>query len=238
MELHLFSGFLIGLAGSMHCAGMCGPIALALPSSEHTTRSHYLFGRLAYQFGRIMTYAVLGAIVGLGTGAVALAGYERIISIVAGSMMVIAATMQLLWHRSIVPNGPILRLTAPVRSTLGQLLKRRSIGAMFGLGAVNGLLPCGLVLAAIFGSAATTSPVDGAIFMSFFGLGTLPVMSVLSMGGGWLTSKLKGRYRLAMPLIALMLGSVIVLRGMGLGIPLISPKPPVEEHHAECCSHN
>lgn len=238
MELHLLSGFLIGLAGSMHCAGMCGPIALALPSGENSTRSQYLFGRLAYQFGRIMMYALLGAVVGLGTGAVALAGYERIISVTAGSLMIIAAMMQLLWHRSIVSSGPILRLTAPVRSTLGTLLKRRSVSAMFGLGAVNGLLPCGLVLAAIFGSAATTSPLDGAIFMSSFGLGTLPVMSVLSMGGGWLTSKLKGKYRLAMPLLALMLGGVIVLRGMGLGIPLISPTPPVEEHKAECCSHN
>lgn len=237
MDLHLLSGLLIGLAGSLHCAGMCGPIALALPSTPEASRAHYVLGRLAYQTGRITTYAVLGALAGLGTGAVALAGYERTISIVAGSLMIFAAAMQLVWHRSIISSGPILRMTAPVRRTLGHLLQQRSTTALFGLGAVNGLLPCGLVLAAIFGSASTTSPVDGAIFMASFGLGTLPVMSVLSMGGGWLTSRLRGKYRLAMPIVALLLGGVIVVRGMGLGIPYLSPEPPVAEHHAECCGH-
>ncbi|RPI67839.1 MAG: sulfite exporter TauE/SafE family protein [Ignavibacteriae bacterium] len=236
MELQLLSGFLIGIAGSFHCAGMCGPIAMALPVAQHASRTSFTTGRLMYQAGRITTYATLGALAGLGAGAIALAGYERTISIVAGSLMILAAVMQLLWHRSLIPSAPLVKLTAPVRSSMQRLLQRNSTIALFGIGLVNGLLPCGLVLAAIFGSAATTSAIDGAVFMASFGLGTLPMMTMLSLGGAWIMSRLRGRYRLVMPILALMLGGLVIVRGMGLGIPYVSPAPPVAEHAADCCS--
>jgi len=231
----LLAGFMIGLAGTMHCAGMCGPIAMALPTGS-SRGAHYVTGRLLYQIGRIGTYMILGTLAALGASAITISGYEGVVSITAGVLMIVSAVLQLLWHKSLLPAGPLLRLTAPVRSAMQRLLHQRSLLALLGIGAVNGLLPCGLVLSAIFGSAATTDPAQGAMFMAAFGLGTLPVMTAISLGGGWITNHLKGTARLAMPVLALLLGTVFVVRGMHLGIPLLSPKPPVAEHQAACCT--
>ena len=228
------AGLMIGIAGSMHCAGMCGPIAVALPTSEGS-RGRYVTGRLLYQFGRILTYMTLGMLAGFGASAIALSGYESVVSITAGVLMIVTAVMQILWHRSLIPTGPVMRVTAPVRTSMRRLLTRNSLAAMAGIGLVNGLLPCGLVLSAVFGSAATADPVGGAVFMAAFGIGTLPIMTVLSLGGGWITKRMTGATKLAMPIIALLLGTVFVIRGMHLGIPYLSPKPPVTASHAECC---
>jgi len=158
------------------------------------------------------------------------------VSITAGVLMIVTAVMQILWHRSLLPTGPVMQLTAPIRRSMKRLLNRNSLLALAGIGLVNGLLPCGLVLSAVFGSAATADPIGGALFMAAFGFGTLPVMTTLSLGGGVITKRLSGTTRLAMPIIALLLGAVFVVRGMHLGIPLLSPKPPATESHAECCS--
>lgn len=230
------AGLLIGLAGSLHCAGMCGPIAMALPRNPTDSKATYVTGRFLYQFGRIFTYMVIGALAGLGASAITFAGYESVVSITAGVLMMLAATMQLLWHKSLLPTGPIMRLTAPMRKSMQQLMKTKSTLALGGIGIVNGLLPCGLVLAAIFGSASTGSPVEGAVFMAGFGLGTLPVMSAIALGGGVLLKKLTPSFRLLMPSIALLLGMVFVVRGMHLGIPYVSPKPPISHTQAACCS--
>ena len=228
------AGLMLGLAGGLHCAGMCGPIAMALPKMEGNT-TRFVTGRILYQLGRVGTYVILGLLAGFGASAMSLSGYEQTISIVAGSLMILTAVLQIFWHRSLLPSAPVARLTQPVRTSMQKLLKKNNIAAMTGLGAVNGLLPCGLVLSAVFGSVSTTSDVDGAIFMALFGLGTLPVMSAISLGGGWISGFLKGKSRLAMPIIALLLGTVFIVRGMGLGVPYLSPKPPVAEHQCESC---
>jgi sulfite exporter TauE/SafE len=231
----LLAGMMIGLAGSLHCAGMCGPIAVALP---HTAggKGSYVAGRMLYQFGRITTYSVIGALAGLGAGAVSISGYEGVVSITAGILMIVTAVMQILWHKSLIPSGPMMKLTAPVRVGLHTLLQKHSLVALGGIGLINGLLPCGLVLSAVFGSASTADPASGAMFMAAFGVGTLPVMTTLSLGGGALTQRLSSTTKIAMPILALALGAVFVVRGMHLGIPLLSPKPPASEVTASCCT--
>ena len=177
----LLAGTLIGLAGSLHCAGMCGPIALALPHAA-SSRGTYVAGRMLYQLGRISTYSVIGALAGFGAGAVSISGYEGAVSITAGILMIVTAVMQILWHRSLIPTGPMMKLTMPVRRGLQSLLQQHSLVALGGIGVINGLLPCGLVLSAVFGSAATADPASGAMFMVAFGVGTLPVMTAISLG--------------------------------------------------------
>jgi sulfite exporter TauE/SafE len=102
---------------------------------------------------------------------------------------------------------------------------------------LNGLLPCGLVISALVGAAGTTSAIGGALFMAVFGIGTLPVIASFAFGGGWLRQRLPSRFRLALPVLALFLGAAIVVRGMGLGVPYLSPKPPAIIEEAGCCSH-
>jgi uncharacterized protein len=227
------AGILIGLAGALHCIGMCGPIALALPRTQERA-SHFVLGRLLYQFGRITIYTLMGLLVGLGASTLALSGYERLVSISAGTLMIVAAIMQLLWHRSLLPSGWLVTITTPVRTSMRSMLQKRTLTSMPLLGALNGLLPCGLVMAALFGSASTLSAIDGALFMFFFGLGTLPVMMVLALSIGSISTILTGRWKMAMPFIALALGALFILRGMELGIPYVSPGPAAHVHHGDC----
>lgn len=236
--MEIVAGILIGLAGSLHCVGMCGPIAVALPGGA-ASGWRYVAGRSGYLVGRIITYSAIGAVVGAGAGAVTIAGSESVVSIVAGSLMVATGVLQLVWHRSVLPQGPLLRLTTPVRTALQRLLQHHRVAALTGIGMLNGLLPCGLVLSAALGAAAVGDPVStpwsGAAFMAAFGLGTLPSMGLLSFGGGWLLQRLPS-YRIAMPVVAFLLGALLVVRGMNLGIPMVSPPAPEQEHTAECCS--
>jgi uncharacterized protein len=225
------AAILLGLAGGFHCLGMCGPIALALPV-QRTTKQNV--ARVLYQFGRIFTYAVLGAVVGLGATTVSIVATESVVSITAGSLMIVAALAQLSFHRSIIPSAPLLRITSPVRAKLQYLLQKNTFAAMTGIGMLNGLLPCGLVIAALFGAASTGDVIQGSVFMSFFGLGTLPVMTAVMFGVGVISQRLRAVLKTAIPVVAIAVGALLVVRGMGLGIPYVSPRHVVVEQ-VVCC---
>ncbi|MBU3742845.1 MAG: sulfite exporter TauE/SafE family protein [Candidatus Kapabacteria bacterium] len=235
MHMDVAAALALGLAGSLHCAGMCGPIAASLPA---TSASHmrYLAGRAAYNVGRVMTYAALGSIVGLGGSAISLAGYGRVLSIVSGVMMIGLAVAQLVFHRSVPVPAMVLRLTMPLRQKLGHLLQRHGILALFGIGLLNGMLPCGLVTAALAGAAGAGSVLSAATFMAVFGLGTTPMMAALAVGIPLATDRWRSRLRVAAPVIALVMGTIITIRGMGLGIPMLSPAVPKVATTSACCS--
>lgn len=233
--MDLLAAFMLGIAGSLHCIGMCGPIALALPRGEGGVVS-LVGGRVLYQAGRISVYMLLGMLAGLGGSIVAIAGYERYVSVIAGSLMIMAVVVQLLWHTSILPVERLTKWTGPLRSRIMPMLRRNSPVAMIGLGALNGLLPCGLVTVALMGSIGAATPVDGAMFMAVFGLGTAPVMLALAVGMRLLPQWVRLKHRLVVPTVALVLGLVFVLRGSALGIPYLSPEAPSHAKTASCCS--
>lgn len=191
--------------------------------------------RTAYNVGRVVTYAGLGALIGLGGNVVSLAGYGRALSVTSGIAMVVLALAQLVWHWNLPIPGVMLRLTNPARAQLGRLLQHHSTGALFGIGMLNGLLPCGMVTAALVGAAGTGSIGSSALFMAAFGLGTAPVMTAVAVATPLMTGRWKASFRVAAPVVALIMGTLIVVRGMGLGIPLLSPKP-VTSTAASCCS--
>jgi len=226
------AAIVLGLAGGLHCLGMCGPIAMALPAQRSVKM---YFGRVFYQFGRILTYTILGALAGAGASTVSLVATQQIVSVVAGSLMIVAAVLQLALHRSIIPSVPLMRLTAPVRTRLQHLIHHNTVAAFAGIGMLNGLLPCGLVIAALLGAASVGTTQGGASFMAFFGVGTLPVMTAVWFGSGYLTSRMRGTLRKVVPVVGVMLGVLLVIRGMGLGIPLVSPQ---HRHYSDnsCCT--
>lgn len=226
----ILGGFMIGLLGSLHCLGMCGPIAFALP--VRTTNSTLkAFKYLSYNLGRVFTYSLLGLIIGtLGKG-FALAGLQQTLSIVTG-ILVIASVL--------IINNPIKKffLTQVMHSVKEKLktafrfyLKSNSSFALFVLGVLNGLLPCGLVYTAIVGALATGSAVSGAMFMAAFGLGTAPLMMAVSFTGNFAGIKLKKFFRKTTPILACILGLILILRGMNLNIPFISPSISKGEVH-------
>lgn len=233
--MEMLAGFVVGLAGSMHCAGMCGPLVAALPSPEHRTASFFI-GRLLYNAGRIATYSVLGAIVGLGGSVLSMAVHGQTVSLISGILMIILAMAQLLLHWSVPVPDVVHRLLQPLRARLAGMMRQHGLAAMTGIGMLNGLLPCGMVTAALVGAAGMGSMLYAAGFMTAFGLGTLPIMLALAIGLPFVAGTWRARLGTAAPVMALLMGILIMVRGMGLGIPLLSPPTPKQVSTASCCS--
>lgn len=228
-------GLILGIAGSMHCAGMCGPLVMALPAATGSV-GRRVANRISYHLARVAVYAAMGAVVGLGAGAFELSGYGRVLSVIAGISMIVTAVAQLFWHKSLVPTTWVQRHTASLRAAAHRAARMHPQLAMVLLGVVNGLLPCGLVTSALVGSAVGGGILHGIVFMTAFGIGTSPVLLAIAVGASELRQRLGSRLGIIIPLLAFIMGTLIVLRGMELGIPYLSP-PPIEAHqHAACCS--
>jgi uncharacterized protein len=233
----LLGGFLLGLAGSLHCAGMCGPIAIALPGGRvQKFASGQTVQKLLYQLGRVTTYSILGVLVGLTGSAIRLAGYSRTLSVASGVLMIVAAIAQFSFRRDWSILSPFRGSVTWLQQRLKTLLATRGALAHFGIGLANGLLPCGLVTTALFGALASGSIYSGAAYMALFGLGTVPLMSAIALGFAALPCNWRKRLPLIAPIAGLALGALVLVRGMGLGIPYVSPAPPTALHH-DCCSH-
>lgn len=220
-------GFILGFTGSYHCIGMCGPIVLAV---SNFSSQKAIWSRIAYNFGRIMTYAFLGAILGFIGKKIALAGWQQGLSIGAGSIMIISAITPILFRQSSFSNfttTPLLsRFVQPLRKAISALFAERSVGANFAVGIINGFLPCGFVYLALAGSVAQDSPTSGALFMASFGLGTAPVLLTVAFTSEFITPKVRASLRKFVPIVAVTFGLLFILRGLSLGIPYISPILP------------
>ena len=214
----LLTAIVLGLVGSLHCAGMCGPLALALPMTGNS-RATFVLGRVAYNLGRIVTYCLLGAAFGLVGQTLAFAGFQRWVSIAAGSAILVGLFVS---SRSTV-SLPVARGVAWIKSGLGALLRRRSVASVFSLGALNGLLPCGLVYAACAGAVATGGLLSGVEYMAAFGFGTVPMMLGIGFVGQKLQFTLRFKLQRLIPACLTLVAVLLILRGLSLGIPYLSP---------------
>ncbi len=228
--MQLWTALLLGFVGSAHCAGMCGPLALALPRGSGG-QSNFFAGRALYNFGRIVTYALLGAIFGLLGQGVALAGVQRWVSLGLGA----AILLGLFLSPRIANRIPIARGVNWLKASLGKLLQRRALPALFGIGLLNGLLPCGLVYVAVAAATATGHILSGLQYMVAFGLGTVPLMLVISLVGTKLQFALRFRVQRLIPVSLAIVGLLLMLRGMALGIPYVSPKLPAQPSATVTC---
>ena len=218
----LFSALMLGLIGSFHCAGMCGPIALAIPLNNQSWFSK-INGSLIYNIGRAITYAIMGAIFGLLGKGLVLAGFQKWVSIIMGIIMVTSVLFPSLYKNRFDLDKSAFSFVGKLKIKLGRLLRTKSYGSLLLIGLLNGLLPCGLVYMAIAGAIATTNSLSGALFMFVFGLGTLPMLFAISILGNTLSVKLRTKMTKVIPVVVFFIGVLFILRGMGLGIPFISP---------------
>lgn len=232
-----FSGLLLGLMGSVHCLGMCGPIALALPVGRFSTTGK-ITAALAHQLGRIFTYGLLGLIFGVVGKGFAMAGFQQWVSIVMGSLMVALALWPALHGKTYSAFAPLTRLSASLKKPMGHFIRQKSAPGFLVLGLLNGLLPCGLVYVALAGSLAAGSPEGGAAFMMAFGLGTAPALFLTVLASGFITANFRLRMQRLIPAALVVVGLLFVLRGLGLGIPYLSPpnKALQVEATQSCCS--
>jgi sulfite exporter TauE/SafE len=217
-SIDVWTALILGLVGSLHCAGMCGPLALALPQAGSTTPA-YVLGRIAYNLGRIVTYCLLGVVFGLAGWTFLLAGVQSWVSIALG----IALLLGLFASRKLVVWRPVTSLVDRLKSRMSGLLRRRSFASLAVLGLLNGLLPCGLVYVACAGAAAAGGVLAGAQYMAVFGAGTVPMMLAISLSGRLVPHSLRLSLRRAIPVCVFLLATLLILRGMSLGIPYLSP---------------
>lgn len=229
--INIITGLSVGFLGSFHCIGMCGPIALSLPVHSYGRARKYSSIAL-YTIGRAVSYGVLGMILGFIGSQFRIWGLQQFISIAAGVLILLF----ILSNFSIAPKIRHLeKIKSNIQRNLGRLLQSpKNSGVFFLIGVFNGLLPCGLVYVAVAAALATTHIVQGALLMFSFGLGTLPVMSGIILFGNMIPFKTRLTLRRMVPLFVGMMAVMLILRGMNLGIPFLSPKMAKESTEARC----
>jgi uncharacterized protein len=229
----------VGLIGSFHCAGMCGPIALALPLKNNQWFSRIASGTV-YNLGRIITYGLLGLLFGLLGKGFRLAGFQRWISILLGLIMIISVLFPFFFRQKFSLSGLFTGFASRLTTHLRKMFSQRSYSSMFSIGLLNGLLPCGLVYIAVAGSINSGSAGNGVLFMVLFGIGTIPMMLLISLIGNVISVKIRRNVTKIVPWFIVFLGILFILRGMSLGIPYVSPKaeklvPKVMMKDGSCC---
>jgi len=208
----------IGLLGSLHCAAMCGPLMLALPITPGGP-GQFILGRVIYQLGRITTYSLLGLMAGLAGKSVLLAGFQRWLCIALGIGILIGFAIS----KKVALSAPVTRLVIRLKTAMSAQLKQRSLRSLVLLGMLNGLLPCGLVYVAMAGAISTASLLHSTVYMTLFGLGTLPTMLGIGLSGKMLPMAVRLKLRSAIPAGICLVASLLILRGLALGIPYVSP---------------
>lgn len=217
-----FSAILFGLLGSFHCIGMCGPIAFMLPVDRESNVKRFL-QIFMYHFGRILTYGFLGLLFGLLGKGFYFFGFQQNLSIIIGVIMILVIILPSKFVNKFSVTKPIYKLLSGVKNRLGKELKKKRTDTFFTIGFLNGFLPCGLVYMAIFGSIAAGNALDGSIYMMLFGLGTIPLMTVFVYIGNFATGLVRKRIQQFIPVAVVIVGALFILRGLGLGIPYVSP---------------
>lgn len=240
METIFIPAFILGVISNLHCLGMCGPIALAIPLNR-SSKSEMLFGILQYHIGRVLVYGILGYLVGyIGMG-IKLFGVLQAISIIAGIGIIIYA-----WRNKLTffknPFNSSLRHTSLLSRSMGKIMRSESPLKLFLLGALNGLLPCGMVYTALITAVVLGTPLLSATSMLAFGLGTLPGLVAFSLFAQQLGNPMRSKINRYLPYLITVVGLLIILRGMNLNIPYISPKVSFSEEKKEvvmdCCHKN
>ena len=216
------SALTLGLIGSFHCIGMCGPIALAIPLKTSSWLAR-ITGGVIYNIGRAITYATMGAIFGLLGRGLVMSGFQQWVSVIMGTIMILSVITPSLYKNRFNAEKGLFSFVGKVKLSLGKLFIQRSFGSLFLIGLLNGLLPCGLVYVAIAAAIATGSSAGGGLFMFIFGLGTLPMMLTISLIGNIITLELRKKITRLIPYAIVFIGVLFVLRGLSLGIPFLSP---------------
>ncbi|GEP52236.1 membrane protein [Flavobacterium noncentrifugens] len=218
----LYAAFILGLLSSLHCIGMCGPIAMMLPLERNNPVKKAL-QIFTYHSGRILTYASIGLLFGCIGKGFYLAGIQQRLSIFMGIAILAVVLVPEKSFSKYNFSKPVFKTIAVVRSALGKRLKNKNLSSIFLIGLLNGFLPCGMVYAALFGAVAMQNPFSGTLYMVAFGLGTIPLMSAVVYFHSVLSMPFRNKIHKIIPYTVACIGILFILRGLGLGIPYVSP---------------
>ena len=205
----LISALILGLLGGGHCLGMCGglmgALTLAIPPEQRGRRLQLL---LAYNLGRILSYATAGLLFGLAGWAVASSPAAMLLRIVAGLLLISMGLYLGGWWSGLTRIEAIGRgLWRHIQPVASRLLPVSSLPRALLLGALWGWLPCGLVYSTLLWAASQGDALDSSLLMLAFGLGTWPVLLATGMAAERLTALLRRRgVRMAGGLLVVLFG--------------------------------
>ena len=223
----LVSAFILGLLGSFHCVGMCGPIAFMLPVDRSNTVKKITQISI-YHFGRLLAYSIIGLVFGLIGKSLYIFGFQQQLTIIIGVLMILVVLIPQQTFNKYNFSRPVYRLISKVKSALGSAMKKKTMDTFLTIGFLNGFLPCGLVYMALFAAIAGGNAINGILYMAVFGLGTIPLMTTTIYFSQFLKGKARQRIQKAIPVFVILIGALFILRGLGLGIPYLSPAPVYE----------
>lgn len=230
----MIAGFTLGAAGSLHCVGMCGPLSLALPV-HYLPKTRKLISLLLYQSGRVITYSIIGLLFGFAGRRIYIAGYQQWFSIGMG-MLVLTLAILYFVQKKTVHLKFLNRFYFFIQQQISRLLKSVTGPSGFLLmGMANGLLPCGMIYIALASTFSFTEVAQSVAFMAMFGAGTLPAMMLVGYAGQLIKPKWRISLQKLVPVFITLMGVLLILRGMNLGIPFISPELPLSPGDAIVC---
>ena len=224
----------LGFLGSFHCIGMCGPIALALPVHHYSTLKKYT-GLFLYNTGRIVTYTILGLLFGLLGQSFFIGGFQQGVSIGIGVLLLASVILPYISFINQQRLSVVYQFINTIKNQLGTLFNKKGLHFLFFIGLLNGLLPCGLVYLGIAGAIATGHYLKGAEFMFYFGLGTAPMMFAVSLLGQFISIRFRNAIRKTIPVMVSVMAVMLIIRGLNLGIPYLSPQFEKTNHKVSCC---
>lgn len=231
MGTYILAGFIIGLTSNFHCIGMCGPIAMAIPVNRKSNLT-ILSDALQYNFGRIITYSLLGLLVGFIGLSIKTFGVLQWLSILAGIGLILFAWQKYL-HALFPFKIPSFKIQATLNKGLGKIIRSHSPFKLLLLGGLNGLLPCGMVFVALSNAILTGDILYSSLAMLAFGVGTLPAMMAVVFMMNKISTSTRKKMSRAVPYLLTVVGLLIILRGLNLGIPFISPNVKMVEKKIE-----
>ena len=218
----LYSAFIFGLISSFHCVGMCGPIAMMLPV-DRNNEAKKVTQIITYHIGKLTAYGILGFIFFFFFRSFYLSGMLQQLSIIVGVLMIVVALVPEKIFAKYNFSKPVYKIISKVKSSLGQQFKNKSYKSLFTIGLLNGFLPCGMVYVAIFGAIAMQSVSLGVLYMLLFGIGTIPMLTAVIYISNVLSFSFRGTLQKIIPVVAVVIGMLFIIRGLGLDIPYLSP---------------
>lgn len=214
----LWAAFTIGLFGSLHCVGMCGPIAAALPYPSQK-KSQLIVSIMLYNLGRILTYGFLGLLFGLLGASFSMAGFQQFLSVSLGILFLLVGLFSFNLEKTLLKWSWTSRIFFFVKSRLSLFLQKKSWRSLFFIGLMNGFLPCGLVYVALAGAISSGSISGGILWMMVFGLGTIPLMAMVGVSGKWVSISMRNFFKKSYPFVLIFFALLLIIRGLNIEIP-------------------
>ncbi len=226
----------MGVLGSFHCVGMCGPLALSLPLSNNSLWAKFA-GAFIYNLGRIFTYGLFGMLFGAIGKTAAFFGFQQWLSVILGLIIILFVVLPHKFNAASQQNSVIAKALQYLRSSIGKLFLKRGYNSLFTIGLLNGLLPCGMVYMAGAAATATGSTTNAVLCMVFFGAGTLPVMWSLAFFGNYISISFRKKIKKVYPYMVAVMACLLIVRGLGLNMPYLSPvMNNAAAHEVQNCS--